>query len=54
MIMHPGLLQAIVLAAIVKVPDHTKRQLVSRVRERRHRAEEVVAANLVLALMQRR
>lgn len=54
MTIHPGLLQAIVLAAIVKLPDHTKRQLVSRAPERRHRAEEAFAASVVIALAQRR
>ena len=54
MTVHPGLLQAIVLAAIVKLPDHAKRQLVSRVPERRQRAEEALAASVVLALAQRR
>ena len=42
--MHPDLMQAIVLAAIVTMPDHPKRQLVSSVPARRERAEEVLAA----------
>jgi len=50
---HPDLLQAVVLAAIVSTPDHSKRQLVSKVQERREKAEEALTARLVIALSQR-
>ena len=50
---HPDLLQAVVLASIVSTPDHSKRQLVSKVRERREKAEQALAARLVIALLQR-
>lgn len=51
--MHPELMNAIVLGAIVKLPANTKRQLVSQVRGRRERAEELLAASIVVALSQR-
>ena len=51
--MHPDLMKAIVLAAIVKLPDNTKRQLVSKVRERRERSEDRLAASIVVALSRR-
>ena len=54
MSMHPDLVHAIVLAALAKVPDSTKRRLVSTVPERRKHAEDVVAASIVVALAQRR
>jgi|TARA_R100001129_G_scaffold124319_1_gene86828 hypothetical protein len=50
---HPDLLQAVMLAAIVSMPDHSKRQLVSKAQERREKAEEALAARLVIALSQR-
>ncbi|MFI8667466.1 hypothetical protein ACIGGE_13630 [Qipengyuania sp. NPDC077410] len=50
---HPDLLQAVVLAAIVSMPDHSKRHLVSKVQERREKAEEALTARLVIALSQR-
>ena len=50
---HPDLLQAVVLAAIVSTPDHSKRQLVSKVQERREKAEEALTARVVIALSQR-
>lgn len=53
MTMHPDLMKAIVLAAIAKTPDHAKRKLVSTVRERRERAEEVLAAGIVVELSRR-
>lgn len=52
--MHPDLVRAIVLAAIVKLPEATKRQLVSKIPERREKAEDLVAAAIVVALAQRR
>lgn len=52
--MHPDLSKAIVLAAIVKMPTHAKRQLVSAVPAKRERAEEVLAASIVVALAQRK
>lgn len=51
--MHSDLIHAIILAAIVKLPENTKRQLVSKVAERRDRAEDVIAASIVVALSQR-
>ncbi|MBO6769713.1 MAG: hypothetical protein JJ901_15580 [Erythrobacter sp.] len=51
--MHPDLTHAIVLAALAKVPDGTKRKLVSSVRERRQQVEDVIAASIVVALAQR-
>ena len=48
--MHPDLAKAIVLAAIVSVPDNAKRQLVSSVQERREKAEELLAATIVVGL----
>ena len=48
--MHPNLMKAIVLAAIVKLPDNTKRQLVSKVRERREQSEDRLAASIVVEL----
>ena len=50
---HPDLLKAVVLAAIISMPDHSKRQRVSKIRERREKAEEALAAKLVIALSQR-
>lgn len=47
--MHPGLVQAIVLAAIANAPDGTKRHHVSTVRER---AENMIVASMVVALAQ--
>lgn len=52
--MHPDLVHAVILAAIAKVPNSTKRRLVSAVPERREQAEDVVAASIVVALAQRR
>lgn len=52
--MHPDLVRAIVLAALVKVPDGTKRRLVSKVAERREQVEDVIAASIVVALAQDR
>jgi hypothetical protein len=53
MTMHPTLMKAIVLAAIVRMPNNTKRQLVSTVRERHERAEEAFAASIVVELSRR-
>lgn len=53
MTMHPDLMKAIVLAAIAKTPDHTKRKLISTIRERRQPAEEVLAASIVVELSRR-
>jgi cell division protein FtsL len=50
---HPDLLRAVVLAAIVITPDHSKRQLVSKKQERREKAKEALADRLVIALSQR-
>ncbi|QWC56731.1 hypothetical protein F7D01_06155 [Erythrobacter sp. 3-20A1M] len=46
MTMHPALVRAIVLAALAKVPDGTKRRSVSKVPERRESSEEVIAASI--------
>ncbi len=51
--MHPDLMNAIVLAAIVKMPNHSKRQLVSTVQERREKAEDALAACVVVELSRR-
>ena len=53
MTMHHDLMKAIVLAAIVKMPSHSKRQLVSTVRERREKAEDALAACVVVELSRR-
>ena len=53
MSVHPTLINAIVLATIVKLPDNTKRLLTSKVQQRRERAEETLTASIVLALSQR-
>jgi len=52
--MHPDLLHAVVLAALTKAPDGTKRRLVSSIPERRQQAEDVIAASIVVALAQRK
>lgn len=52
--MHPDLLQAIILAAIVKMPDTAKRQLTASVRIKRERAEELLATSIMVAVLQRR
>lgn len=54
MTMHPDLLQAIILAAIVKMPEATKKQLTSSVQAKRERAEELLAASVLVAIQQRR
>ncbi|MBO6768415.1 MULTISPECIES: hypothetical protein [unclassified Erythrobacter] len=51
--MHPDLAHAIVLAALKKAPDGTKRRLITNVPERREQAEDVIAASIVVALAQR-
>ena len=45
---HPDLLRAVVLAAIVITPDHSKRQLVSKKQERREKAKAVSYTHLTL------
>jgi hypothetical protein len=52
--MHPDLLQAIILAAIVRMPDANKRQLTSSVQTKRERAEELLATSIMVAVQQRR
>jgi hypothetical protein len=52
--MHPDLLQAIILAAIVKMPEATEKQLTSSVQAKRERAEGLIAANIMVAVFQRR
>lgn len=52
--MHPDLLQAIILAAIVKMPEATKRQLTSSVRAKRERAESLLATSIMVAVLARR
>ncbi|PKP99334.1 MAG: hypothetical protein CVT76_00585 [Alphaproteobacteria bacterium HGW-Alphaproteobacteria-15] len=47
--MHPDLLQAIILAAIAKMPKATKKQLTSMVQAKRERAEGLLAASIVVA-----
>lgn len=54
MTMHPDLLQAIILAAIVKMPDGTKKQLTSSVQAKREQAEDLLAASVTLAILRRR
>ena len=54
MTMHPDLLQAIILAAIVKMPDATKKQLTSSVQAKREKAEGLLAASIMMAILQRR
>lgn len=49
---HPDLLRAIVLNCLVAAPLHTKRQLVSADVVKRARAEDALAARIVLALSQ--
>lgn len=50
--MHPDLLQAVILAAIVKVPDAIKKQLTSSVEAKRERAESMFVARIMLAILQ--
>lgn len=52
--MHPDLLEAIILAAIVKMPDAPKKQLTSSVPVKRERAEGLLAASIMTAILQRR
>jgi len=52
--MHPDLLQAIILAAIVKMPEATKKQLTSSVQAKRERAESLLAASVMIAVLTRR
>ena len=54
MTMHPDLLQAIILAAIVRMPETTKKNLTSSVVARRERAEGLLAASIMMAILQRR
>lgn len=54
MIMHPDLLQGIILAAIVKLPEATKKQLTSSVQAKRERAEELLSASILVAIHRRR
>lgn len=54
MTMHPDLLQAIILAAIVKMPEATKKQLTSSVQTKRERAEGLLATSIMMAILQRR
>lgn len=54
MTMHPDLVHAVVLAALARVPDGTKRKLASKVPEHRDRAEDTIAASIVVALAPRR
>ena len=53
MTMHPDLMKAIELAAIIRMPDHSKRQLVSMVQQRREKAEDALAASVVVELSRR-
>jgi hypothetical protein len=52
--MHPDLLQAIILAAIVKMPEATKKQLTSSVPAKRERAESLLTASIMIAVLARR
>ena len=52
--MHPYLLQAIILAAIVKIPDATKKQLTSSVQAKRETAEGLLVASIMMAILQHR
>ena len=53
MTMHPDLMKAVILAAVTRMSDHAKRQLVSSVQKRRERAEEALAAGIVVELSRR-
>ena len=53
MTMHHDLMKAIVLAAIVRMPAPSKRQLVSTVQQRREKAEDALAASVVVELSRR-
>lgn len=52
--MHPDLLQAIILAAIVKMPETTKKQLTSSVQAKRESAEGLLAASIMIAVLARK
>lgn len=52
--MHRDLLQAIILAAIVKIPDATKKQLTSSIQAKRERAEGMLAASIIMTILQRK
>jgi hypothetical protein len=52
--MHPDLLEAIALAAIIKMPDATKKQLTSSVQAKRESSEAMLAASIMMAILQRR
>lgn len=52
--MQPDLLQAVILAAIVKMPETTKKQLTSSVQTKRERAEGLLTASIAVAILQRR
>jgi hypothetical protein len=52
--MHPDLLQAIILAANVKMPEASKRQLTSSARVKRERAEGLLATRIMVAVLQLR
>lgn len=52
--MHTDLLQDIILAAIVKMPEATKRQLTSSVQAKRERAEGMLAASITVAISRTR
>lgn len=54
MTLHPDLLHAIILAAVVKMPEATKKQLTSPVQAKRERAESSLAASIMMAILQRR
>lgn len=48
---HPDLIRAIVLASLVATPDHVKRRLASKDAVKRERAEDQLAARIVVALV---
>lgn len=47
---HPDLIRAVVLASLVATSDHLRRQLVSKDLTKRTRAEDLLAAKIVVAL----
>ena len=49
---HPDLVRAVVLSCLVSMPEHSKRQLVSRDFSRRAKAEDALTARIVIALTQ--
>jgi hypothetical protein len=51
--MNTELMTSIVLSSIIRMPAHSKRQLVSTVQQRREKAEDALAASVVVELSRR-